>query len=189
MAEEPQTPERQVRRLYEDAEQRTAAAMEQLVGRQAFGEILARVTENVMALTRIGSDTLDLAVRNMRLAGRKDLVRLGRQLARTEDKLELVLQQVERLEAQLEQSSPSDGSSGSSSSGNRGSGSRSSGSRSSGSRSSGSRSSGSRSSGTRSSGTRSSGSRSSGSRSSSGNSSSSRRRSGSRGSSGSGSRS
>jgi hypothetical protein len=87
--------------MYEEAESRTAAAMEELVRGEGFGELLARVTENVMALTRISQGALDLAVRNLRLAGRADVVRLGRQLARTEDKLERVLQEVERLEGRL----------------------------------------------------------------------------------------
>jgi uncharacterized membrane protein YgcG len=103
MAEEKTTPQEQVRRLYEDAETRTASAMEEVVGRSSFGELLARMTENAMALTRIGSDMLDLTVRNLRLAGRQDVTRLARQLARTEDKLETVLQEVERLQERLDQ--------------------------------------------------------------------------------------
>src|SRR3954452_13128913 len=95
------TPDEQVRRLFGDAEKRTAAAMEELVHRDAFGEILARVTENVMGLTRIGFDVMDLAVRNLRIAGRADLIRVGRQLARNEDKLERVLQEVERLQGEV----------------------------------------------------------------------------------------
>ena len=50
-------PAEDVRRLYEDAEKRTAAAMEGLVKRDAFGELLARATENVLALTRIGDES------------------------------------------------------------------------------------------------------------------------------------
>jgi hypothetical protein len=91
------TPAEEARRLYEEAETKTARAMEELVGRDAFGEILARVTENVMALTKMGNDAADLVVRNLRIAGRRDITGLARQLARTEDKLELVLQEVERL--------------------------------------------------------------------------------------------
>ena len=102
MAEEKATPQEQVRRLYEDAEARTASAMEEVVGRNSFGELLARMTENAMALTRIGGDVLDLTVRNLRLAGRQDVTRLARQLARTEDKLETVLQEVERLQERLD---------------------------------------------------------------------------------------
>ncbi len=102
MAETKPTPDEQVRSLYEDTEAKLAGAAEELVGTDSFGELLARLTGNVMALTRIGNDLLDLAVRNLRVAGRQDVTRLARQLARTEDKLELVLQHVERLEQQLE---------------------------------------------------------------------------------------
>ena len=113
MADKPD-PTEQVRNLYEDAEKRTANAMEELVKRDAFGELLARATENILAVTRIGNDVADMVVRNLRLAGRRDVTSLGRQLARTEDKLELVLQEVERLQEQLaeaERSSASNGSS------------------------------------------------------------------------------
>lgn len=102
MGEEGQpTPQEQLRKLYEDGEQRTAAAMEDLVAREGFGELLARATENVMAVTKIGFDAMDTVVRNLRLAGRRDVAHLGRQIARTEDKLELVLQEVERLRDEL----------------------------------------------------------------------------------------
>ncbi len=114
MSERPD-PTEDLRRLYEDAEKRTAAAMEEMVKRDAFGELLARTTENVLALTRIGNDVADLVVRNLRLAGRRDITSLGRQLARTEDKLEQVLQEVERLQDQLadaERSSASNGTTG-----------------------------------------------------------------------------
>ena len=118
------TPDEQVRRLFGDAEKRTAAAVEELVHSDSFGEILARLTQNVMGVTKIGFDVLDLTVRNLRLAGRPDITRLGRQLARNEDKLERVLQEVEQLQEQvgkLEQ--PRRSSSSSSSSNGRGSGS------------------------------------------------------------------
>jgi hypothetical protein len=85
----------------EEAEKRTATAAEELVRSDSFGELLARVTQNVMGLTKIGFDVLDLTVRNLRLAGRPDIARLGRQLARNEDKLERVLQEVERLQEQV----------------------------------------------------------------------------------------
>jgi hypothetical protein len=84
-----------------EEEKRTANAMEELVHRDAFGEILARVTENVMGLTKIGFGVLDMTVRNLRIAGRADLIRVGRQLARNEDKLERVLQEVERLQDEV----------------------------------------------------------------------------------------
>ena len=100
MSERP-NPAEDAQRLYEDAEKRTAAAMEALVERDAFGELLARTTENMLALTRMGNDVADLVVRNLRLAGRRDVTSLARQLARTEDKLEQVLQEVERLQEQI----------------------------------------------------------------------------------------
>lgn len=95
------TPQEQVEELFGQAEKRTAQAIEQLVHTNSFGELLARVTENVMGVTKIGFDVLDLTVRNLRLAGRSDLIRLGRQLARNEDKLERVLQEVETLQEQV----------------------------------------------------------------------------------------
>jgi hypothetical protein len=105
-----------------EEEKRTANAVEELVHRDSFGEILARVTENVMGLTKIGFDVLDMTVRNLRIAGRADLIRLGRQLARSEDKLERVLQEVERLQdevAGLKQSQSQSRSNGGSSSSTR----------------------------------------------------------------------
>ena len=102
MADETRTPAEEVQRLYEQAETSTAKAMEDLVSRDAFGALLARMTENVMGVVQIGNTACDLLVRNLRLAGRQDITRLGRQLARTEDKLELVLQEVERVSARLD---------------------------------------------------------------------------------------
>ena len=102
MSEDRPTPEQEVRRLYEEAEARVAKAAERVVSRDSFGELLAVATENVVALTRIGFDAMDLVWSNLRLAGRRDVTRLTRQLGRTEDKLELVLQEVERLREQVE---------------------------------------------------------------------------------------
>jgi len=96
------TPADEARRLYEEAEGRTARAMEDLVARDSFGELLAKVTENALAVVKMGSDAADLVVRNLRVAGRRDITGLARQLARTEDKLELVLQEVERLRDAVE---------------------------------------------------------------------------------------
>jgi hypothetical protein len=93
----PPTPDQEVRRLYEEAETRMAKAAERVVSRDSFGELLAMVTENAVALTRIGNEAMDLVLRNLRVASRQDLNRLTRQLARTEDKLEQVLQEVEAL--------------------------------------------------------------------------------------------
>jgi hypothetical protein len=102
MAEERHpSPAEEVRRLYEEAESKTGRAFEAVVARDSFGELLARVTENAVALTKIGTDVLDLALRNLRLAGRQDITRLARQLARTEDKIELLLQEVERVNERL----------------------------------------------------------------------------------------
>src|SRR3954451_9876610 len=97
------TPDEQIRKLYGQAEKQTADAAEQLVHSNAFGELLARTTENVMGLTKIGFGMADLVVRNLRIAGKPDMLRLGQQLARSEDKLERVLQEVERLQTQVDQ--------------------------------------------------------------------------------------
>jgi hypothetical protein len=99
------SPAEQVKALYEESETRTAHAFEELVKRDSFGEVLARTTENVIGLTRIATDAFDLVLRNLRLAGRQDITRLARQLARTEDKLELVLQEIEGLREQVNSTS------------------------------------------------------------------------------------
>ncbi len=95
------SPTDQVRALYEQAESQTAQTLEDLVSKRSFGRLLAMMTENVAALTRISADTADLALRNLRLAGRADITRLARQLHRNEDKLERVLQEVEHLRDEL----------------------------------------------------------------------------------------
>jgi hypothetical protein len=102
VAEDRPSPADEVQRLYNEAEAQVAKAMEDLVSRDSFGSLLVRVTENVMGMTQIANGAIDLVVRNMRLAGRPDLTRLARQISRTEDKLEMVLQEVERLGAQIE---------------------------------------------------------------------------------------
>jgi hypothetical protein len=91
------SPGDEVRGLYEQEESRTARAFEELVSKPSFGVLLARSAENVAALSRIGTDFADLVLRNLRLAGRADVTRLARQLHRTEDKLERLLQEVEAL--------------------------------------------------------------------------------------------
>lgn len=85
-------------------ESTAAEKAESAVGGRGFATLLGWVAENAIAVTRIGSDVADLAVRNLRLAGRKDLARLGEQQARTEDKLERLLQEVQNLEAELRRS-------------------------------------------------------------------------------------
>jgi hypothetical protein len=88
-------------RAYEEAEAQTAQAMERLVGTRGFGGLLGQLAENAAAITRLGSDGMDLVLRNLRVAGRSDIVRLSRQLARTEDKLERVLEEVEELRSEM----------------------------------------------------------------------------------------
>src|SRR3954463_8416575 len=117
------TPEQEVRRLYEEAETRGGKAAERVVARDSFGELLAMVTENVVALTRIGNEAMDLVLRNLRVASRQDINRLTRALGRTEDKLEQVLQEVEELRDELSSPSKSNGTSPSRSGGSSGSGS------------------------------------------------------------------
>ena len=92
----------EARRLYDEAEAKTARAAEGLVARDSFGELLAKVTENALFFVKLGSDAADLVVRNLRVAGRKDITGLARQVARTEDKLERVLQEVEQLRDAVE---------------------------------------------------------------------------------------
>src|SRR5579872_3013011 len=102
MAQAPRSdPAGEVRRLYGEVESQTAEAFERAVSRPSFGVLLAWTTENVVAVTKISTDVFDLMLRNLRLAGRQDVARLARQLNRTEDKLELVLQEVERLRDEL----------------------------------------------------------------------------------------
>jgi hypothetical protein len=94
-------PDQQIRALYEQAESQTATALEELVSKSSFGRLMATTAENVAALSRIGSEIADLVLRNVRVAGRADVVRLARQLHRTEDKLERLLQEVEALRDEL----------------------------------------------------------------------------------------
>jgi hypothetical protein len=123
------TPEQEVRRLYEEAETRVARAAERVVSRDSFGELLAMVTENAVALTRIGNEAMDLVLRNLRVASRQDINRLTRALGRTEDKLEQVLQEVEELRDELGSSSNGTSRSRAGGSSSSGGGSRSGGSR------------------------------------------------------------
>ena len=106
VAEDRPSPADEVQRLYNEAETQMARAMEDLVSRDSFGTLHVRMTENVMGVTQIATGAIDLVVRNLRIAGRPDVTRLARQIARTEDKLELVLQEVERLQRQLETLQP-----------------------------------------------------------------------------------
>ena len=96
------SPTEQVAQLYEQAESEAAKATERMVGSGGFASLLGQLAENSAALTKLSGDALDLALRNLRLAGRRDIIRLSRQLARTEDKLERVLQEVEAVRDRLE---------------------------------------------------------------------------------------
>ena len=89
-------------RRYVEVETRAASALESLVGSNAFGELLATSASNAMALVRHANGGLDRGVRALRVAGRADVAELARQLARTEDKLERMLQLVEELEGRLD---------------------------------------------------------------------------------------
>ena len=104
------SPDEQAQSLYEQVESQTAQAFEELVSRQSFGVLLARSAENAAAIARIGSDFADLVLRNLRLAGRADVTRLARQLHRTEDKLERLLQEVEELRDELAHGQSNNGS-------------------------------------------------------------------------------
>ena|SRR5947209_13665600 len=101
------SPSDQVAALYEQLETQAAQASEHLVGTRGFAGLLGQLAENAAALTRLGNEAMDLTLRNLRMAGRRDVVALARQLARTEDKLERVLQEVEMLRDQLEASNGS----------------------------------------------------------------------------------
>jgi len=96
--------EDQLRALYDNAESTAARAFEQAVSTPSFGALLARSAENVAALSRMGSDFADGVLRNLRVAGRSDITHLAKQLHRTEDKLERVLQEIEQLRDELTRS-------------------------------------------------------------------------------------
>jgi hypothetical protein len=106
VAEDRPSPADEVQRLYNEAETSMARAMEDLVARDSFGVLLVRTTENVMGIVQIATGAIDLLVRNLRIAGRADVTGLARQIGRTEDKLELVLQEVERLGERIDALQP-----------------------------------------------------------------------------------
>lgn len=91
----------QFRKFVDDFLAAAGPAMEGVVNSKAYGELLGQTVGNIVALNRINSDVMDLTLRNLRIASRADVVSLHRQLARTEDKLEAVLEVVERLEDEL----------------------------------------------------------------------------------------
>lgn len=95
-------PAQQAREAYERTEKAASSTLENLVSSESFAEGLSLFTSNAVALSRMAQIGLDQMVRMTRLAGRTDITRLGTQLARTEDKLEHVLQVVEQLESELQ---------------------------------------------------------------------------------------
>jgi hypothetical protein len=82
----------------EGFEGQLAEGMERFVAGGGFAELLVGMTENTVAAWRMSADVWDSVWRSLRLPGRGDIDRLAGQLARTEDKLELLLQAVERLQ-------------------------------------------------------------------------------------------
>jgi hypothetical protein len=80
-----------------EAESELSDAAEEFVSRPQFASTLALLAGNLAATTKIVGEAFDLTLRNLRLAGRRDLVVLAKQLGRTEDKLERVLQELEQL--------------------------------------------------------------------------------------------
>lgn len=100
-ADRPLSPQEQVRRAYEETERRAGETLEGLVSTEGFSDMLAMAVGNAMALTKVSGTVLDDLVRRTRLAGRSDVTRLGHQLARTEDKLELLLQHIEELHDEI----------------------------------------------------------------------------------------
>jgi hypothetical protein len=80
-----------------DAEKAMSSSMEQLVEGKGFTDVLGQAAENAVALTTLNAGVWDLVLRNLRVAGRADVHRLGRRLNRIEDKLEVLLQEVERI--------------------------------------------------------------------------------------------
>jgi hypothetical protein len=93
--------DRPYRQYLDDVLAAASPGLEEVVNSKAFGEMLSQTAGNLVALHRLGNDALDLMIRNARLAGRSDVTSLHRQLSRNEDKLEMVLESVERLEDEL----------------------------------------------------------------------------------------
>ncbi|MFZ0159863.1 MAG: hypothetical protein WAL50_12605 [Kineosporiaceae bacterium] len=87
---------------YEQLESRLSTAMDQLVATNGFAELFTTSATTMMALSRMVNGAIDRAARSTRLAARQDVTSLARQLARTEDKLERLLQAVEGIQDQLD---------------------------------------------------------------------------------------
>lgn len=99
LARDPVTPLGQLSALYEKVEAAAADFAEKAVGSNAFAELLATSVTNAMVLAGAVNAVVDRGIRATRLAGRADVTRLAAQLARTEDKLERLLQEVRVLTA------------------------------------------------------------------------------------------
>ncbi len=95
--------------VYEQFESRLSTAMDQLVATNGFAELFTTSATTMMALTRSVNGAIDQAVRATRLAARQDVTSLARQLARTEDKLERLLQAVEEIQDRLESTEQASG--------------------------------------------------------------------------------
>jgi hypothetical protein len=95
-----------LRHLLEQAESGFAQALEKMVAGPMFGQLLAQTAENMIALSKIARESADLALSNLRIAGRRDVIRLERQFGRAEDKLETLLQELEGLRGQLANGHP-----------------------------------------------------------------------------------
>jgi hypothetical protein len=90
-----------MRQYVDDFLSAAAPGLQEVVNTKSFGAMVSQTAGNIVALQRIGHEVADLTLRNARIAGRADVTSLHRQLARTEDKLEAVLETVERLEDEL----------------------------------------------------------------------------------------
>lgn len=96
------TPLGQAYSAYERLEGQLSVALEKLVATNGFADLLATSATNVMAMTRLANGAVDRVVRTTRLAARHDVTELARQLARTEAKLERLLQVVEDVQGRLD---------------------------------------------------------------------------------------
>jgi BMFP domain-containing protein YqiC len=94
---------------YEQFEAKLSTAMDQLVATNGFAELFTTSATTMMALSRMVNGAIDQAVRGTRLAARQDVTSLARQLARTEDKLERMLQAIEAIESRLDDAQPGGG--------------------------------------------------------------------------------
>lgn len=91
-----------LRQLMAGVDGQVADGMEQFVSGNGFAELLVGLTGNTVAIWKLSADAWDSVWRGIRIPGRADIDRLAEQLTRTEDKLELLLQSVERLQDSAE---------------------------------------------------------------------------------------